>query len=265
MTWLIVGSVAQYHWFPDARIPVDIDLLTPAKVVGNESKVCVVDSQWHDVADAIIAKNKDPVFLDANLLYTLKVSHAEWDVKWKKTMYDINFLKLKGCQLDLDLLKKLKPVWEQIHGKKHVKMSQPMETFFSDHVKRVYDHEYLHTLVKFNDASIHEMLRPDTSTAWCSEELFNKLALFHKYECALEEMMATAIERSKLTSASKNSELSIAMAKAHFQLVTSMTTGWFCRFLILNRAELLFERKEKWITQMKTALNTLANNSQCLQ
>lgn len=260
MNYRIIGSVAAYHWFPDFRPPSDIDLLTTAKITGNNSEVCVVDASWHNAAQDLIDASTDPVFLDPDLLFTLKVSHAEWDVKWDKTMFDIAFLKSKGCKLNMPLLMKLHKVWTEVHGKKHVNMAQPMETFFKDAVKRDYDHEYLHELVAFHSRPLHERLRPDVGTAWCSESLFMQLDIEERYECALEEMMATAIERSRLTSKSKKSELYIGMSKAHKQLCTSMTTGWFARFLILNRNELLHERKDKWLTSIKKALNSLPTN-----
>ena len=100
MNWLIIGSVATYHWFPDARKPGDIDLLTEATISGNNSHICVVDSQWHDAAQELIDASRDKVFLDADLLFTLKVSHAEWDVKWKKTMFDIQFLQQLRVESD---------------------------------------------------------------------------------------------------------------------------------------------------------------------
>lgn len=249
-----------YHWFPGARVPSDIDLLTPAKISGNNSKVCVVDAQWHDAAQLLIDSNKDPVFLDPNLLFTLKVSHAEWDVKWEKTMFDIHFLKSQGCELDLPILKMLHKAWSNIHGKKKVNMAQSMDTFFSDHVKREYDHEHLHQLVKFNDRPVHELLRPDNGTAWCSEELFNLLSPAMQFECALEEMLATAIERSRLQLKNTTADKRVAMSRAHKQLCVSMTTGWFCRFLILNRNELLHKGKEKWLTKLNQALTVLQKN-----
>jgi hypothetical protein len=257
VNYRIIGSVAMYHWFPDARVPSDIDLLTPAQISGNDSKVCVVDVSWHRAAQELIDANKDPVFLDPDLLFTLKLSHAEWNVKWEKTMADISFLKRKGCKINYRLLRILKEVWEEVHGKKRVNMAKTMDTFFKDAVKREYDHEYLHLLVAFNDRPMHEELRADHNTAWCSRELFEQLPVEQQFETALEEMMAVAIERSRLKEANKVSEKRIAMSRAHFQLCTSMTKGWFAEFLILNRNELLHERKDKWMTKMDAALQAL--------
>lgn len=258
MTWLIIGSTATYHWFPDYRQPKDIDILTPAEIRTSNSQICFVDAQWHDAAEFLIEQNKDKVFADPDTLFTLKVSHAHWNVKWDKTMWDIEFLKRKGCKLNTELYKKLFPVWVQVHGKKHVNMNQPMTEFFKDAVQREYDHEWLHELVAFYERPLHERLRSDLSTAWCSEDMFLELSRDDQCKTALEEMMATAIERSRLSTNSKQSEISVAMSRAHFQLCTSMTTGWFARFLILNRYELLSEYRKTWLPQMTKALSALS-------
>lgn len=258
MTWLIIGSAAAYHWFPDFRKPKDIDILTQAEIKTSNSQLCFVDAQWHEVAEELIRCSTDPVFADPDLLFTIKVSHAHWDVKWNKTVFDIEFLRRKDARLNYRLYNMLIPVWERIHGKKHVNMAQSMDTFFKDAVKREYDHEYLHELVAFYDRPLHERLRTDHSTAWCSQELFDNMSDDDQCKTALEEMMATAIERSRLTEQSKQSEKLMAMSKAHFKLCTSMTKGWFARFLILNRHKLLSEYRTTWLPTMNKALSELS-------
>ena len=259
MNWRIIGRVAMYHWFPnDTSVPQDIDILTPAKIAGNNSNLCVVDTQWHNAAQLLIDASKDPVFLDADLLYTLKVSHAHWNVKWAKTMHDINFLKNKGCVLNMEIYKELFKVWSEVHGKKHVNMNKPMAEFFKDVIIRKYDHEQLHTLVAFNECPMHEILRKDHSTAWCSEDLFNELSFEKQCETALEEMLTVLIERNpNLTVDSLQSEKLKAASACYNTLVTSMTTGWFARFLILNHRELLFNNRNKWYAKYHSVLRNL--------
>jgi hypothetical protein len=257
MSWLIIGSTATYHWFPDSRQPKDLDLLTPATIKTSNSQICFVDAQWHDAAEYLISVNNDPVFADPDVLYTLKVSHASWNVKWEKTMYDIGFLRRKGCKLIPELYEKLYKVWTVQHGAKRVNMNQSMDTFFQDAVKREYDHEWLHELVAFHDRPMHERLRPDIGNAWCSHEMFLTLSPDEQAQTALEEIMATAIERGRLTLEDKQSKKHIAMSKAHFQLCTSMTKGWFALFLIEHRDDLLFVRRTEWQTAMNRALSRL--------
>ena len=255
--WRIIGSVAARHWFPDfKRVPLDIDLLTSAEIVTGSSKICVVDCQWHAAADAIIGMNRDPVFLDADLLFTLKISHAHWNIKWQKTMFDVNYLKSKGCSFNREAYDLLFAVWEVQHGKKRVNLNQPVEEFFTDAVVRIHDHEDLHELVKFNARPMHEYIRPNHGTAFCSEKVFSSLTLGQQHQTVLEELLVTAIERSGLTSLHRDSQKTVAVYDAYLRLCTSMTTGWFARFLILNRVEILSQRSV-WITKLNTALEQI--------
>lgn len=257
MNWLIIGSTAQYHWFPDSRKPTDIDLLTPAKIVGNESKVCVVDCQWHDLAERIIEMNCDPVFADPNILFTLKVSHSHWDIHFDKTLFDIKFLQDKKCNLYPALYHDLVKMWEKIHGEKKAYLDVTVDEFFSETVKREYDHDFLHECVAFNGRPMHEFIRPDLTKAWCSEEMFSVLSNEHQAQTALEEIIVTAIERSGLSMNSSKIDRIRALKKAHRLLCTSMTKGWFARYLILNHFDLLYTRKEQCLNQIAVALSKL--------
>ena len=160
-TWLIIGSTAMYHWFPDGRKPNDIDILTKANIKSSSLKDCFIDTQWNEVSQLILDTNKDPVFLDPDLLYTLKLSHAQYDIKWKKTMSDIVFLEYHDCEVDKEIYDELVKVWKKIHCSKNVNLNQPVTEFFKDAVIRKYDHELLHELVKFNDKPMHEYIRKE--------------------------------------------------------------------------------------------------------
>lgn len=165
MRWLLIGSVAAKHWWPEFRAPKDIDILTPAKICAGDSQVCFVETSWNEAAELVLDTNFDSTFLDADLLYTLKVSHAEWDIKWDKTMSDIEFMRRKGCKLVTPVYRALFEAWKGEHGRKKVNMTKPMSTFFNDAVKREHDHEMLHELVAFYERPLHERLRPDHGTA----------------------------------------------------------------------------------------------------
>lgn len=205
-------------------------------------------------------RNKDAVFLDPDLLLTMKVSHAHWNIKWEKTMAHIHFLKGKGCKLDMEVYKALYAVWKKIHPAKKVNMRQSTETFWNDAVQREYDHEYLHTLAAFRRQPWHEILRPDPSTVWCSEDVFQAQLQEHKYEIVLEEIMVVAIERSRLTTKSNRAERNIAMNRSYKQLITTMTTGWFARFLIMHQKEILVDCRPMWETKLQSTLEKLSKD-----
>lgn len=261
MNWLIIGSTATYHWFRDARPPKDIDLLTPAKITGNHGDICVVDAQWHDACDAIFLANKDPVFADPNVLLTLKVSHAHWNIHHDKTLHDIKFLQDKGAFVLEPLYRELVEVWTKIHGKNLVTVNKPPAEFFMDAVPRAYDHEWLHEQIAFYERPLHERLRPDPDNVYCSLGLWKELTYDDQCLCALEEIMVTAIERRNLTKHSKKSELLSAVKLAHNKLCTTMATGWFARFNIENHFELLINRRDLWLTQLTSTLQRLPEST----
>lgn len=232
--WLIVGSVAAHHWFPETWPKCkDIDILTPDEISGTFD--CRIETQWHDVAAEIIEVNRDSVFVDPDMLLTIKFSHAPWNVKWEKTMMDIHRLQEAGCQINWDFVPKLRKVWAETHGSKRVNLRQPVTEFFShDVVKRAYPHELVHECVAFNPSPMHESIRPDLSSVWCDRAMFEALSEEGRLQCAKEEMMVVAIERLNLTSTSTIAEIRRALSYAFKNLITSMTTGWFNDFMILN-------------------------------
>lgn len=262
MKYLITGSIAAYHWFPDFRKPSDIDLLTSAKITCKTDNIdaCVIDASHHEAADAIFAANKDPVFLDADLLYTLKCSHAAWDIKWEKTMFDIVFFKQKGCKLNREIFDKLIPVWEKIHGKKKVNLNQTLEYFFTEHVQRRYPHEWLHEQLAFNGQPMHTRIRKDLTKALCSKSMFESLSDEEKLETALEEILVLAVERFDLTVDSSIVDRRVAIGKSYKNLITSQTKGWFCLFLIENQKELLFDCKSKYLNHLNSALRKIKDS-----
>jgi hypothetical protein len=258
VAWIIIGSTALAHWFPDwNREPKDIDLLSDVTIKPGNGQF-VVDAHWHEAAPLLIKASKNKTFLDPDLLLTLKVSHAPWDIKWGKTMFDIDFLYSKGLEVNEELHAELIKVWKRVHGPKKVNMTQTVDVFFNDCVPRLYDHEVVHEHVAFYDRPMHELLRPDPKTVWCSVERFNQLSFDDQCKTVLEEMMTVAIERANLTLKSSVIDYRRAIHNASFKLITSMTTGWFSRFIIRHHRHLLIERKELWVPQIKKALTSLS-------
>jgi hypothetical protein len=255
---LITGSVAMYHWFPDSRVPKDIDVITRADLKSSNPIECSVDSQWNRIAPTILAINVNHTFVDPNILYTIKVSHAHWDVKWKKTMLDIEFLGSKGCVLNRALYSELFSVWEEIHGKKKVNLNMGLDSFFNKHVKRKYVHDDLHKLVAFYEEPLYTRFAKNENTAMSCEIKWNALSYSDQCKAALEEIIVIAIERYNLTLESSFVDALKAINGAYFKLVTSMTTGWFALFLILNHLELLKENKETCLRQLTKSLLNLS-------
>jgi len=224
---LIYGSCAIKHHFPDyKRIPNDVDLISADKVIG-------CDCHYTPAFSYIFEHNSDDVYVDPDLLYTIKISHAAWDINWDKTLKDIVFLKSKECVIDIDLYNLLILDWQQIHGtKSHIKLNVQNSSFFTTNVDRIYDHDYLHEMVKFYNQPLNHKIRKDLNSPLCSEQLFNSMSFDDRIKCAMEEVFVFMLERFLIPK--KVVGINRAKYLALKTLITSSTWGWFNRFLIIN-------------------------------
>ena len=232
---LIFGSAAAKHWFSDFRDPKDIDFICEDTSLNCKE----TEYHWNPAFQYILDNNKDGTYVDANFLYTIKFSHAPWNVRWGKTMRDIKFFKEKGCEIDWELCKLLRKDWNVIHGKKHINLNKKTDEFFDDKVTRKYKHDELHELLAFNKVPMHHRIRKD-DTPMCYKELWDLLAYDDKIKCALEEVYVVVAERYI-----RKYPFKIAKEKAMKNLITSMTQGWFNDFLIDNFDEILYNEYDR--------------------
>ena len=234
---LIFGSTALKYWYPDFnRTPNDLDYIS------KEGKsIKGVEYHWTEGFQYILDNNKDDIYVDADFLYTIKMSHACYDVRWEKTMYDIRFLKSKGCKVDEMLFKILLKDWELIHGEKKIKLKGSPDQFFTEKVSRKYNHDELHHKVMFYDRPMHERIRPDINDVKTSKKLWDTLSQEDKLKCALEESYVFAIERYF------NLPPKIALSKAIKHLIVSSTKGYFNYFIIDNFFEMLYSNHSKYL------------------
>lgn len=147
---LIFGSTAAKHWFPlHFREPNDLDIISK-------------DHYWAGPFQTILDKNCHDQFVDPDFLYTIKMSHAAWNVHWLKTINDIILLKDLGCRLHKTLYNDLYKFWEGYHDpKKRISIQGHPKDFFKPNVKRVYDHDKLHHDFAFYNRPLHESIRPN--------------------------------------------------------------------------------------------------------
>lgn len=179
MKYLIYGSSAIKHHFPDYnREPKDIDIITSveSKFKLNLDSIKTIEQYYLPEFDYIFQRNKDKLYVDANFLYTIKMSHLSWNINWDKHMKDAIFLKENGCKLDKELYTPLILAWGRIHGKKSVKMNVENDVFFKENIKRKYNHEFLHEQFAYYDRPLNERIRKDWNSPLCSEELWNLLS-----------------------------------------------------------------------------------------
>ena len=111
MEGLIIGSTALKHWFPNdyPREPEDLDIVVDTL----EGKKNVPGTEY--LENPVILKYQKKGYIEPVLLLTLKMSHMFWDFRWKKHMWDIQFLLKKGFQYDETILNELIQYWKKLN------------------------------------------------------------------------------------------------------------------------------------------------------
>jgi hypothetical protein len=246
---IIIGSHSTKHWLPHWKTPRDLDVLI-SEFESKESTlnyfkgkypsetVEVHQSKIHDILEPI---STDKEFLDLDLLFTLKLSHAPWNIHWVKTMKDIHSLQCLTSHNE-SIRKLLYSNWSEVHGKKKVKLDVKIQDFFKGDILREYDHDFLHEVYSrliYSDAPVYSKISKGDGTVNLCKSKFNGLTSESKLRLAEEEICVFMIERSSLTSESSIIEYRLAFHNACRTLITSSTSGWFNLFLILNHKSLL--------------------------
>jgi hypothetical protein len=231
MTRIVIGSTALHSLYPEqVRKPKDLDTFNDE----HGSITNPEDSFWDDRLLEWFGPSESG-YADRDELYTIKVSHAQWDLKngsWGKHMADILFLQGKGAKLIPELHDILYRIWIDRHGPKKMTFSES-EEFFDDAVVRKYDHDSLHESVAYGDHALYlDYLIPGKSVAmdmgkvWASGH-DTLVKLFR------EEIYATALERIVIPRSYRVSP-GYAYHWALRRTITSLTKGRTSRWLIEN-------------------------------
>ena len=192
---MIIGSYAIKHWFPDfSREPKDLDIIKNNYYKVNNPSNLRIEYLSNPILEEKY-KDSNIEFISPNDLYTLKVSHViGWNINWEKHMFDIQFLKSKGCVLDLELFNKLYSFWSQYHSNnKRSDLKMTAEDFFDNAVNFPYEHDYLHTLL--NPYPTYNKVLKDGAEVEVCEDKFNQLSFQEKCDLVTEEVMIMAFER----------------------------------------------------------------------
>jgi len=233
---ILFGSQAAKNYFPDFRETHDLDWL----VKEDNKQAELIDeirNEYYHIPPFDYLLDQPKGILSPEQLYTLKVSHSFWDIKWEKTMFDINFFQEKNLKLDENLFNELYSFWEIKHKEKRVNLNQSNEKFFNSYVKRKYIHDDIHKEMSYYDEPMFNKLKKDKSKAWINKEMFFNLSKEDQIKTCREEIYVTALERCLIPSDFKIHTLS-GYSKACKLLITSMTKGWFPKFIVENWKEL---------------------------
>lgn len=235
----LYGSQLSKKIFNDFRNPKDIDWVTNDI---EEYNIAIKNKKIGEEIEFIpCSPNRE---MTADELYTLKFSHAIYDIHWQKTMSDIRFFQKKGCKIDYDYLIKLREFWKNKHSSKRCEFTN-IEIFFNDNVNREIQHDELHMILK-NPPSytyIVDGVIPD-------KEKFDKLEDEIKDNICFEEAYVIAFERF-----CKNFPPRTSYNKAQQALVTRLHPIWLADYVIENWNKKFWTIKDNYYDIFKTRIN----------
>lgn len=213
----LFGSNLIKKLFSDFREPKDIDWvindITKLKksILGKEEYYFIPNTPYREMT--------------ADEIYTLKVSHAIYDINWKKTMSDIRFLQMKGCKVIPSFLTQLREHWINVHGvQNRTDFEVKPGKFFDDRVKRKINHDDLHKMLN----PVPTYLKMIVNDLKPSPEKFYDLTEDERKEVLYEEAFVIAMER--LSHLPTRAAYNIAQQN----LVTRLHPTWLADFVIEN-------------------------------
>lgn len=215
----LIGSQLIKKHFPDFREPNDTDWVTNDKEeYQNNIHLKTKENEIYYIP-CVPSREMTP-----DEIYTLKVSHAIYDIHWEKTMSDIRFLQLKGCKLLPNFLKDLRQHWENTHTNKRCDFKKSEDEFFNDNVKRKIPHDDLHLI--FNPNPSYKLIVDGIEPI---ENKFISLPTKQKDDVVWEEAFVIAIERYV-----NNFPWRTAYKKSQKDLVTRLHPIWLSDYIIIN-------------------------------
>lgn len=255
MKKMLIGSQAMRHHISNfPREPQDIDYIYENGVI----RVDNVDHECEGIKRIFELYNTD--IAPPDLLYTLKVSHAFFSNIWfKKTMFDIRWYQQNGHintfgGLNEELFKLLYKDWEKMYGSKKANLNMKNEDFFTEHVNRIYEHDFIHDCVKFYDTPMYDKIKINKKLAKVEKNLFDKLSFDDKIKTCLEETYVIALERF-LIPKQFGLHYKVAVHGALKLLITKMTKGWFPKFMVTNISEIDKQTNNEFIKKFKINAN----------
>lgn len=194
------------------------------------------DIFWDDRLWTLVDALEDR-FATPDELYTIKVSHAYWELKngsWNKHMCDILELKKRGAKLIPEWHDLLYKIWEDLYGRKQVDLTKEADEFFADAVKRIYDHDSIHHSVAYNPGHpIYDDCLKDGKTVQTDMTKVWAMPFERVVQMFREEVYVTALERLVIPNRYTYSP-GAAYQWALRRTITSLTKGKSAQFMVEN-------------------------------
>lgn len=230
MSSVIVGSKALQYFGVHRKAPKDTDVWYVDNINTNGIDAIKIPHNIFNKLEIVDG------YCTPDTVYTIKCSHLGWDIHWEKTKRDILWLSNFGCRIKPKLYKELTGYWKKIHGnKKFLSLSKDKRSFFNDHVKYVYDHDYLHELVSYPNKPIYTRCLKDSEEVLLDKDKVDELSHDEKVRMFTEEICTIAIERWLVNPYNAGRfTVSQAYDLALKKTIVSLTKNWGTDFLVTN-------------------------------
>lgn len=230
---IIVGSTALKQYNLNRREPVDLD-------VWGDSEEALASFKGDLVVKPLellnLVQTNSEGYATPDSIYTIKLSHAVYDIHWDKTKLDILWLKAKGCKVIPELYAYLQEHWKIEHGNKDfLSLNKTKDSFFDDNVTYVYDHDFLHQLVAYPNLPMYTHVLKDGQEVLIDKEKFFKLPFEQQVQMFREEITVIAAERWMINPRWRGK---VSWYKAYMmalrKTVTTLTKGYASAFIVEN-------------------------------
>lgn len=253
--FLIIGSVAIKHHFPDFRDTLDLDFMASSMLKDtmlsdpdfkliSDNKMTYTAPTGKIVEYNFVNSESDQMIMDychvrgvgilpADACLMMKLSHRykKNSVHFMKTMLDIHFLRSKGVVLNPELEHILKIREKETYNYSSPSLNQPKDTFFQDSgkLKYMYDHDSIHAAVAVLTQPAYTQYSMDGEEVLSDEEKFIRCSRITKLLGVYEEACVLALERYLIPNGFVDTveHHDKAFIMALEKVCTSITSGWF--------------------------------------
>ena len=197
------------------------------------------------------------VEITGDVLFTLKLSHSFWRFDRNKHLFDIDFLKSKGCKEMPELFDTLFAYWESKHGKRTMPdFRKTYEEFFDDLVTHKINHDDIHYALT-PDPMFKRIMKNDGTVDVC-EHKFNALSHDEKLDVIREECTVLVFERYYVNGIFEK-HYKVYYGEMLNKLLQNLSPLWMAKFIATNHRQLLTIKNlnHEW-TRVNRILNRVA-------
>lgn len=209
---MVIGSTALKKHFSDLnRVPKDVDYINEGYQFPLTSIFHFKDKKIEKLDNPVLieyykGKGEIPPFIGKDELYTLKISHSFWNLEngsWRKHIWDINFMKNKGCKFIKPLFDDLFNYWSELHGpRKSSDLDMSAADFFNNAITFPVGHDRIHELLiehpyfEGQSQPTYAMILKEGAEVDVCMDKFEKLTEKQKFNVTFEEVANMALERN---------------------------------------------------------------------